>query len=221
MRLYNSGGGKLQGSVLMTGWKNLPQGVRAFGHGPLQRRETAMQGWGHTVCLVLLPGDGAAGGLTCRSCTVPEAWSDQVPELWEEPSSLDSIGNESSSLPSDVNLQNQYNALIAKEGELVPWGKPGTLINTKAKWWMFPSAGQEDIDQSCSHGILTICWHCREAPSSYTPSSSLSLFMGVNTNDHKQRHGTKSTRDCRFLWPKKESPSAVLFNCTSVWEGFG
>lgn len=63
--------------------------------------------------LVLLPGDGAAGGLTCRSCAVAEALSDQVPELWEKISRLHSIGKVGSSLPSDVNLQNQYNALIA------------------------------------------------------------------------------------------------------------
>lgn len=67
MGLYHCGGDKLQGSVHTTGWKDLPQGTRAFGHGPLQRREAAVQDWGYRECLVLLPGDGAAGGLTCRS----------------------------------------------------------------------------------------------------------------------------------------------------------
>lgn len=82
-----------------------------------------MQDWGHGECLVLLPGDGAAGGLTCRHRAVAEALSGQILELWEEMSRLDSTGNKGPSLPSDVNLQNQYNALIAKEGELVPWGQ--------------------------------------------------------------------------------------------------
>lgn len=81
MGLYDCGGDKLQGSVHMTGWKNLPQGVRAFGHGPLQGREAAMHGWSHRMCLVLLPRDGAAGGLTRRSCAAAEALSDQVLEL--------------------------------------------------------------------------------------------------------------------------------------------
>lgn len=107
MGLYDCGGGKLQSSVLMTGCKNIPQGLRAFGHSPLQRREAAVQGWGHMLCLALLPGDGAAGGLTCRSCAMPEARSDQVLELWEGTSRLDSIGSKGSSLPSDVNLQNR------------------------------------------------------------------------------------------------------------------
>lgn len=70
-------------------------------------------------------------------------------------------------------------------------------------------AGQGGVDQSCCHGILISCWqprsgHCRVAPNAYTPNSSLSLLMGVNTNDHKRRHGIKATRDCRFLGPKVE-----------------
>ena len=78
----------------MTGWKNLPQEVEVLGPGALQRREAATQDWGHRECLVPLPGAGAAGGLTSRSCAVAEALSDQVQKLWEEISRLNSIGKE-------------------------------------------------------------------------------------------------------------------------------
>lgn len=48
----------------------------------------------HGECWVLLPGAGAAGGLTCRRCAVVEALSDQVQELCEEMSRLNSIGKD-------------------------------------------------------------------------------------------------------------------------------
>lgn len=62
--------------------------------GALQRREAAMQDGGHRECLVPLSGVGAAGSLTCRSCAVAEALSDQVQKLWEAMSSLNNIGKD-------------------------------------------------------------------------------------------------------------------------------
>lgn len=79
----------------------------------------------------LLCRTGATGSAWCCSLGTEllvaspagaEALRDQVLELWEETSRMDSVGTEGPSLPSDVNLQKQYNALIAKEVKLVPWG---------------------------------------------------------------------------------------------------
>lgn len=94
MGLSDCGGDIQQGSVPMTGWKKLSREVKVLGRSAIQRREAAMQDWGHRQCLVLLPGAGSAGGLTCGSNAVAEALSYQVQELREEMSRLNSIGKD-------------------------------------------------------------------------------------------------------------------------------
>lgn len=126
--------------------------------------------------------------------------------------------------------------LIAKEGELAPWGNSESSEHSLT---LRPNDGGSHLQgrkvliRIAVRGFLPLAGgpdqgHCREAPSAYTPSSSLSLFMGVNTNDHKWTHGTKSTTHCIFLWPKVEdmraqmvlSSSEEVYRCLRrVWVG--
>lgn len=103
MGLYDCGGDKLQGSVHRAE-RPFPRESEplAMAHSKGGRLPCRAAPWCCSLGTELVVASPAGAVLW--------SLSDQVPELWEEISRLHSIGKVGSSLPSDVNLQNQYNA---------------------------------------------------------------------------------------------------------------